>query len=153
MLSAAIAYDDLAASDPAVLDKITKLIAAHPDHAAFEVASGSARGRERGRAQMLECARWPDDARTTPYDHPTWHYTSFPVAPRDPPHPPGARDATGQAIEALELNLRVAANPRAPAADRAVALCWVMHIGGDMHQPLHTASLFGPTFPNGDSGG
>ena len=39
--------------------------------------------------------------------------------------------------------------------NRAIALCWYLHLMGDVHQPLHCATWFSPEFPgkNGDSGG
>jgi hypothetical protein len=38
--------------------------------------------------------------------------------------------------------------------DRAVALCWLLHLTGDVHQPLHCTSLFTEKqFPDGDLGG
>jgi hypothetical protein len=38
---------------------------------------------------------------------------------------------------------------------RAVALCWVCHLVGDGHQPLHTVKLLTTQFPapEGDRGG
>jgi hypothetical protein len=36
---------------------------------------------------------------------------------------------------------------------RAMALSWVIHLIGDIHQPLHCASLFNETVPKGDKGG
>jgi hypothetical protein len=40
------------------------------------------------------------------------------------------------------------------ATARAIALCWVLHLMGDIHQPLHTGSLFTPLlFAEGDRGG
>ena len=37
--------------------------------------------------------------------------------------------------------------------DRAVALSWIIHLVGDLHQPLHCASRFNADFPDGDQGG
>jgi hypothetical protein len=34
-----------------------------------------------------------------------------------------------------------------------VALCWIFHLVGDLHQPLHAASLYSPAFPDGDRHG
>lgn len=103
---------------------------------------------------FYECARWPDDTRRSPYDHPTWHYAFHPVILRSdrPPHPP-KEAIDGDAFEAFGLNMRELGNAKAPEADRALALCWVMHIVGDIHQPLHAAQLFSPVFPDGDHGG
>jgi hypothetical protein len=38
-------------------------------------------------------------------------------------------------------------------SDRAVALCWVLHLMGDAHQPLHCVSKFTDIQPDGDAGG
>jgi len=57
-------------------------------------------------------------------------------------------------VLALEYNLAVLEDASASAAQRAVALCWVLHLGGDIHQPLHSGALISNTlFPNGDRGG
>ena len=39
--------------------------------------------------------------------------------------------------------------------DKAVALCWLLHLIGDIHQPLHAASQYSSLFPGkgGDLGG
>jgi hypothetical protein len=36
---------------------------------------------------------------------------------------------------------------------RAIALAWLFHLVGDIHQPLHTAQLFTVDYPQGDRGG
>jgi hypothetical protein len=36
---------------------------------------------------------------------------------------------------------------------RAAQLSFLIHLIGDMHQPLHCASFFGPGYPKGDRGG
>jgi S1/P1 Nuclease len=36
---------------------------------------------------------------------------------------------------------------------RAIALAWLFHLVGDIHQPLHTAQLFTVDYPKGDRGG
>jgi S1/P1 Nuclease len=36
---------------------------------------------------------------------------------------------------------------------KAIALAWLFHLVGDIHQPLHTAQLFTVEYPNGDRGG
>ena len=39
------------------------------------------------------------------------------------------------------------------AARKAIALAWLFHLVGDIHQPLHAAQLFAVDYPNGDRGG
>lgn len=38
-------------------------------------------------------------------------------------------------------------------AEKALAIAWFMHIGGDLHQPLHTSGRHTEREPNGDQGG
>jgi hypothetical protein len=54
---------------------------------------------------------------------------------------------------ALSNALVELADSRLPAADRAVSLCWVSHLVGDLHQPLHAATLLAKAYPRGDMGG
>ena len=36
---------------------------------------------------------------------------------------------------------------------KTIALAWLFHLVGDIHQPLHTAQLFSVEYPQGDKGG
>ncbi|WP_129775287.1 S1/P1 nuclease [Peristeroidobacter soli] len=154
MVTAAIAYDELSAQDRRVIDRIVALAEKHPDRGAFEVAVGRATGDERGRRLFLELARWPDDARGSIHDHPTWHYWSRPIVDKSSPPPQVPKDVPqGSANEAFALNLSVASDSRAAAGERAVALAWIFHLVGDMHQPLHSVSQVSKRFPEGDRGG
>jgi hypothetical protein len=57
-------------------------------------------------------------------------------------------------IQALRGNLIVWRSDTASETEKAVALCWVLHLTGDLHQPLHNVALFSkPYFPSGDRGG
>ncbi len=57
-------------------------------------------------------------------------------------------------MTALDYNSELLANRQTPAAQRALALCWVLHLFGDIHQPLHVGSLYSANvFPEGDRGG
>lgn len=154
MVTAAIAYDELAARDPEALQRLLDLAARHPDRGPFEVAIGRSTGKERDQRIFMELARWPDDIRGGPHDHPTWHYALAPVIdPRSAPESRPSPELVGAADEAFALNVKVASDRNAPAADRAAALAWIFHIAGDIHQPLHTAQLFSARFSAGDRGG
>ena len=37
--------------------------------------------------------------------------------------------------------------------DKAIAVCWIAHLVGDLHQPLHCCSLYTDEMPKGDKGG
>jgi len=54
----------------------------------------------------------------------------------------------------LSNSFVTARNRSASAHDRAVSLCWALHLCGDLHQPLHTANLVTKETPRGnDLGG
>lgn len=154
MVSAAIAYDELQLKDPAVVRRIVELMAQHPDRAPFSVAINGSTDEARVRRIFMEMARWPDDVRGGFYDHPTWHYASRPVI--DTSHPPPVAPAdviSGAAMEAFALNAAVASDAHAPAVERSIALCWIFHLVGDIHQPLHAGDGFSSVYPDGDRGG
>lgn len=44
------------------------------------------------------------------------------------------------------------ANPETSPKERALALCWLVHIMGDIHQPMHVSDLFSSDFPAGNAG-
>lgn len=92
-------------------------------------------------------------------NHTDWHYIDLPVV--DETSPPQHIEADPQTTDplhpsdcvgALQLNLDILKNGKSDA-ERAVALTWVMHLTGDMHQPLHCTALFSARYPNGDQGG
>ena len=58
-------------------------------------------------------------------------------------------------VTALKQRSNELKTKTAAAEDRAVAACWVFHLVGDIHQPLHNVSYFSsaPAFVRGDLGG
>lgn len=149
MATGALAYDALERRDPAAVRAITALEASHPDHARFEAALDGLKGAPRDRRLFELMARWPDDARGGPYDHPDWHWSEKIVSPMGRLLP----FAWGRARPAFARELRLARDPAAPAAERAVALCWVLHIAGDMHEPEHAGLWMDRRFPLTDQAG
>lgn len=137
-----------------------------------EIASGSARAKA---LWMFERASiWPDlvqhrgKAVAARYHRGTWHYINLPVflSVEDETElahglehnvstefAPPLRENLN-VVQALKGNLLVWRNESASTADRAVALCWILHLTSDLHQPLHNAALFSREyFPQGDRGG
>jgi hypothetical protein len=79
----------------------------------------------------------------------TWHYFDTPIPSGPPARASNAKVALKNAIRKLA---------RASIAGDAKTACfylyWVEHVTGDLHQPLHCASFFGPPFQvKGDHGG
>ncbi|MEJ2180312.1 MAG: S1/P1 nuclease [Gammaproteobacteria bacterium] len=159
MTTAAIAFSEIERTRPELIEKIGLLFLAHPDTAPFWVAAGEAKGKERIRRMFLECARWPDDSKFTPRDMLTWHTARWAIVAKNASPTVKAAVATrqgkpaGQALEALALNNAMVANPESSPAERALGLCWVLHIVGDIHQPMHVSDLFSKDFPTGNAAG
>lgn len=159
MTTAAIAFAEIERANPDLVDKIGLLMLKHPDPAPFWVATVDGKGKERTRRMFIESARWADDAKFTPDDRPTWHTARWPILADDAPTEAVALvesrkgEPTGNAIEALVLNTSILGNPEAKPQERALALSWMMHILGDIHQPLHVSDLFSEDFPTGNGAG
>jgi len=149
MATGAIAYDVLVREDPRRVAQIVALMAHHPDRARFDRELGAATGPARDRLLFEYMARWPDDVGGTPADHEDWHYAERGVSPMGALIP----ITLGHAEDALAEQAAIAADPRATAARRAVALCWIFHIVGDMQQPLHAGSWADLKFWRSDRGG
>jgi S1/P1 nuclease len=110
---------------------------------------------ERDEMLFMLAARWADDIRTLDKAESRlpWHYVDFPFKPEGEP-------ASIQAIEPPQENIltAIAENERIlqtgiDPSRRGVALAWLFHLMGDIHQPLHAVQLFSREYPNGDRGG
>jgi hypothetical protein len=56
-------------------------------------------------------------------------------------------------VQAIQYCQSVIASGTRPA-NKALAYCWLFHLVGDLHHPLHTVSLYSVNqFPEGDQGG
>ncbi len=107
---------------------------------------------------------WPDVARRyKEYDRPTWHYQlgattiiGDAIAPQDPVELPP--DATSESqelhiLQAISLNRQILSSKEKLADEKARALCWLLHLLADIHQPCHAGSLYVEgVFPEGDRG-
>ncbi len=151
MISAAVAYHVLRAESPQTLEKTVALLKQHPDIGKFKLDAVAEADRDL--LLLMLAARWPDDIRgNRTYDHPAWHYINFPFKPVGQPDVATKPQADDNILKALEQQVAVIRGT-GPAADKAVAVCWLLHLIGDLHQPLHVTSLFTSQFPNGDRGG
>ena len=55
-------------------------------------------------------------------------------------------------LTAMAENERIVKNETDPER-KAIALAWLFHLVGDIHQPLHVSQIFTLDYPNGDRGG
>src|SRR5437870_13642051 len=63
-----------------------------------------------------------------------------------------ATHSSQSGVVASRTNESVVKNGNDPER-KAIALAWLFHLVGDIHQPLHTAQLFTTDYPKGDRGG
>ncbi len=115
---------------------------------------------ERRRRFFVEAATWPDQVKHTgsPYDHAGWHYVNvfWRLGPDGTPAPvPELEPAPQNVVERIGTLSRGLADRGAPPAQRALDLAWLLHLVGDVHHPLHTASRVtgDPGEERGDRGG
>ncbi len=62
-------------------------------------------------------------------------------------------EESGKAIPKLYEIEKTLRDASAPDSEKAIALAWFLHIGGDIHNPLHNASRVTDIEPKGDQGG
>ena len=59
----------------------------------------------------------------------------------------------GKAMIQLGVFDKMLRDPSASNEDKAIALAWILHLVGDIHQPLHTSGRITELEPKGDQGG
>ena len=98
---------------------------------------------------FVRAGYWPDfvrdeawPARKEAYDHPTWHYVNH--FWRDGEWLP-ERGTSGELLERLSVLER--------GVESGVDLAWLLHLVGDVHQPLHSSARVTDREPDGDRGG
>lgn len=160
MVTGAIAYAVLKADHPAALARVVAVLKAHPQYEKLwrkqvETLRQADPGADPDEYLLMLAARWADDIRgDKAFDRPAWHYINYPYQPPGQPATvtPRPPDPAANIVTAFQLNLAaVKAGPE--DVDRAVPVCWLAHLVGDVHMPLHAVSLFREAFPDGDRGG
>ena len=166
MAVARIAYANL---NDNTRTRVDRLLLHHPD---FDKLSAGLRRRDRdfGLIVFMRASVWPDDIKSdrrffedggTPTRllpgfpsmerHRPWHFIDVPFSTD------GTQTAEPPSPNALEQLPRLIGEigSDAPRNIQAYDLAWLLHLAGDVHQPLHATARFttrhGP--PEGDRGG
>ena len=153
MAVAIIAYREM---PPDLQQRCVAVLQAHPNIQKWKEKSGSDTPADAAMFTFAKAATWPDEIRrgNSPYDHPAWHYIDYPLEPPGYPFVAGLapEDNILVGIDQSEKTLR---DPAATPEQQAAALSWLIHLVGDIHQPLHAAELVTPLYPlpEGDRGG
>ena len=156
MVTGAIAYRILENESPRTVSVIKTLLEKHPWYAdRWRDDVEKLPESQRGEMLFMLAARWADDIRMQAkiQRQVKWHYINFPFKPSGEPEdikplPPDPDNI----LSALAENQRIVKS-QVSADKRAIALAWLFHLVGDVHQPLHTVQLFTREYPHGDRGG
>jgi len=156
MLSGMIAYQILQQANPVTIEKVKAVMEKHPWYAnQWQARIQDVPVSDRELMLFMQAARWPDDIRAQDraQNKPRWHYINLPFKPEgQPPNVQIREPDPVNVLTAITENESIVKN-QSDAERKAIALAWLFHLVGDIHQPLHTAQLFSVDYPNGDRGG
>jgi hypothetical protein len=149
---------------PDVRERVIKILLTAPEDAqlsTFYIPYGSRTADARKLDFFMLVATWPDiirdrnfAVRFKKYANSNWHYSDTLWTVKD-----GkvellkAPTEGGLAIEKIIEFIKFEQQPDSKDPDRAVAISWLEHLIGDIHQPLHASARVTDTEPNGDQGG
>ena len=93
-------------------------------------------------APWLDTIRNPDDL--------AMHYIDIPFSPDKSAF---SKPDKINAVSAIEKANKVLADRYSSLYEKGYALRILLHVVGDVHQPMHAVSMYSKRFPNGDKGG
>ena len=95
---------------------------------------------------------WPDTLRGQKIElYTRWHYTNLAFSADGTPLKNTVD--TDNAVWAINHLLPIIGNTKANRFERARSLAFLVHIVGDLHQPLHSITRISAAHPEGDHGG
>lgn len=160
---ALLGYQKLA--DAKKQKRMLEILADHP-HSGEYLRARSPDNNIDGERIAMNAGTWSDWVRNhhkKAFHQGTWHYINKPyiVASNKAKEKEiaDAFNAVKNHGDILEVIPKAIATLEAPATtleekqNRAVMLCWLIHLTGDLHQPLHASALCTEASPKGDRGG
>ena len=170
MMTAAVAWEQMT---PAARKRASELLQLNPDYDTWVKGVAAA---AKDKTAFVRAATWPDDIKNTSTHpgsindgeeptnpnaaanvgysdklmHKYWHYVDLPFSPDgtatvDPKNP----NAETQIRTFRDTIAATGASDNVKSYDTA----WLIHIVGDVHQPLHATSRFTKLHTDGDEGG
>ena len=109
-------------------------------------------------ATFMNASNWADEVRISDrsrkYSCPMWHYAEFAIAEEGVAIPdiPRFRPSGANVVEQIRSFEGTLKDANEPAQARAIALLWLVHLVGDIHQPVHLVSRVTKEDPQGDMG-
>src|SRR5262245_19339307 len=156
MLSGIIAYQVLQQESQQTIEKVKAVLEKHPWYAnQWQARLQDVPIADNGLVLFMQAARWADEIRSNDKQQhrALWHYINWAFKPDG--QPPSVQTREPEAVNiltAMAENERSVKNGTDPER-KAIALAWLFHLVGDIHQPLHTVQLFTSEYPQGDRGG
>jgi hypothetical protein len=167
MTVAAVAYERLT---PSARARAAALLRLNPN---FDKWVHGVPAEEQDRAAFVHAATWADDIkRSSNYQrgsialdgadatanvgysdhlvHDYWHYVDLPFSSDGTP---GESPQAPNALTQIEAFRQALASNSASDDVKSYDLVWLLHLVGDVHQPLHATSRFSRGLPKGDQGG
>lgn len=150
---------------PQAREAVIKILRSAPedsDLATFYMSNGVEPEETRKREYFELVATWADivrdrafETRYKKYHHSNWHYTDILWRQTGDGRIElvNMSEDGGQAVKKLEEFDRVVRDASVSPRDKAIAIAWLMHLAGDIHQPLHNSGRVTETEPKGDQGG
>lgn len=147
---------------PDVREKVLKILLEAPEDSqinAFYMPYGSQNVDARKRDYFMFMATWADVIRDRnftnryKYHKSNWHYSdSFWTVKDGKIEALPAPEDGGQALERIAEYVTLLKGT-ATDSQKALAIAWLEHLVGDIHQPLHSSARVTETEPKGDQGG
>lgn len=142
---------------------VSELLKQHPHYKQL-LAADVPKGVDTNEWVFLTAAVWPDRVRPAKHGQPPKpeFITQYDLYPHAIGYPFLEAGETNQALlenfyiakpnaeMVLSNSIATLKNKNASAHDRAVSLCWTIHLMGDLHQPLHDANMVSEKRPEGD---
>jgi S1/P1 Nuclease len=157
MVSGSISYQLLQRESSSTVGTVISLLEKHPwfeKH--WRVQLNNLPDPDRNEILFMLAPKWVDDIRTldrAQHHRGPWHYINWPFKPGSEPESVGTRPPQPvNILTALVENERIVRSA-VESEKKAIALTWLFHLVGDVHQPLHTIQIFTQEYPVGDRGG
>jgi hypothetical protein len=148
---------------PAVRERVVKILLSAPEDsqiATFYLAYGSRSADSKKREFFMLMSTWPDivrdkafETRFKKYNNGNWHYSdTFWKSEDGKAVLVNGIEPSGLAMQKL-IDLNQLIRGSASDGEKAVAIAWLEHLIGDIHQPLHMSGKVSDFSPKGDQGG
>lgn len=160
-LTAYIAWQQMTAE---ARERAAKILLSAPEDSDLSVfyVQDSRSTAAKQRELFMIASTWADivrdrnfKSRNAKYHHGNWHYlnTFWREVGGKAEIVPDLKSDEQNAVERLFAFDKVLRDRSALDSDKAVALAWILHLGGDIHQPLHDSGRVTEYDPKGDQGG